>query len=257
MVTEISGVGLIKSVVSQVSATSVQSATALTHPEAVIKPDKNIEREERTSTSSQLAGSFAQLRSGQDSLNKAASVIRDVGDTVEKVGQLLDQIENNLGKIVKMYPPYPIDSPERVSLLNDLGGLRKQIDALTFPPPESAEEIGQLLGTHKGVETKVVEASVSPDLVKAAKDHLNDIPILDPSNASDTEVRNVLDQIDAFKSSLDDIKSKLWEDVVRFVKQAESPESKNEATGLREQLADLGRGIGSNALTLMQATKWQ
>jgi hypothetical protein len=254
MVNEISGVGLGQPLASQVGLGSVQRVTGSAQPESSVVPGVGVTRDDRVSVSgsAQVAGSFAQLRVGQDALNKSASVVRQFGDAVENAGQLLGKAEDKLGQIVKMYPPYPIDSPERVLLLNDLGGLRKQIDALTFPPPVAVEELGQLLGDWKG------NGSIGgvPDAVKLSKDRLWGIPELDSSKASDAEVSNVLNQVKALKSSLDDLQVGMWKDVVAFVKQADSPESKNEATGVREQMAQLnGRGIGGNATQLMQAVE--
>jgi hypothetical protein len=154
-----------------------------------------------------------------------------------------------------MYPPYPIDSPERISLLNDLDGLRKQIDALTFPPPKSVDELGQLLGFQKESESKAGGVSITQDVVEAAKDGLWNIPALESSSASDTAISNTLDQVKALKSSLDELKVGMWKDVVDFVKQAATPESDNKATGVREQIAEFGRGIGNSVSQLVKAAE--
>lgn len=258
MVNEISGVGLSQPVVGQVGLESVQRANGSVRPESAVVPGGAATREDQVSVSgsAQVASSFAQLRVGQDVLNKTATVARQLGDAVENAGQLLGKAEDKLGQIVKMYPPYPIDSPERILLLNDLGGLRKQIDALTFPPPAAVDELGQLVGDSKGNGAEGGDVSLASDAVKLVKDRLWEIPELDSSKASDAEVSNVLNQVKALKSSLDDLQAGMWKDVVAFVKQADSLESKNEATGVRAQMAELsGRGIGSNATQLVQAVE--
>ncbi|OYY95904.1 MAG: hypothetical protein B7Y41_01065 [Hydrogenophilales bacterium 28-61-23] len=222
-------------------------------------PEFGVAREGQATVATQVAGVFAQLQVGQDSLNKAASVVREVGNAVEKAGQLLDKVESSLSAIVKMYPPYPIGSPERVLLLNDLTGLRKQIDALTFPRPDAVDTVGQLLGTRGDAVTKAGDTAVtavSSDAVKAIKDRLWEIPVLDPSVATDADVSKVLGQVKALNSSLEDFQTGMWKDVVGFVRQADSPESKSEATGVRQQIAELGkRGIGGNGYQLVQAAE--
>jgi hypothetical protein len=45
-------------------------------------------------------------------------------------------IKQRLEQIIKQYPPYPPDNPERVLLLNQVNGLRKQVESLEFPAPE-------------------------------------------------------------------------------------------------------------------------
>ncbi|MDP2831864.1 MAG: hypothetical protein Q8Q28_00920 [Pseudomonadota bacterium] len=254
MVTEISGAGLSHSVVSQAGVTAAQRVVGTVRPESSGVPQSDVVRDKQVSASTQVAGAYAQLRARQDVQNKAASVVREVGDTVEKAGQLLDKIENNLGEIVKMYPPYPIDSPQRISLLNNIDGLRKQIDDLTYPPPESVDAVDRLLGNQTDAVDKEGKAATRQGVFAVVKDSLWDISTLDPQAASDAEVSKALDQVKAMKSSLEDLKDGMWNDVVSFVKQAQSPEA--QAAGVREQLADLGgRGIGSNARQLVQAAE--
>jgi DNA-binding FrmR family transcriptional regulator len=257
MVNEISGVGLGRPAVSQVGLESVQRVTGSARPgEGIL--DGSVTRDDRVSFSgsAQVAGSFEQLRVDRDLLNKSAAVVRQLDDAVESAGQLLGKAEDKLGQIVKMYPPYPIDSPERVLLLNDLGGLRKQIDALTFPPPEAVDELGQFVGDRANIGIAASNKSLDSDAIQRVKDLLWDIPELNSSTASDEDVGEVLNQVKALKSSLDDLQTGMWKDVVAFVKQADCPVSKNEATGVREQIAELiGRGIGNNATQLVQAVE--
>lgn len=256
MVTEISGAGVGHSVVSQTGTTAVQRPVGTVRPNDVVLSQPDVSRDKQAVISTQVAGTYAQLRARQEGLNQAASVVREVGDTVEQSGELLGKVEKNLGEIVKMYPPYPIDSPQRVSLLNDISGLRKQIEALTFPPSDAVDAVGRLIGNQKDASGKEGEAATKLDALAAIKDQMWDIPALDPKAASDEEVSKVLDQVKATKSSLEDLKNGMWEDVVSFVKQAQSPEAQNEAAGIRDKLADLGNlGIGSHARQMDQAVE--
>lgn len=259
MVTEISGTGVSHSVASQTGTTAVQRPVGTVRPDDAGLSRPGASRDKQVLASTQVAGTYAQLRVRQDALNQAASVVREVSDTVEESDKLLGKVEKNLGEIVKMYPPYPIDSPQRVSLLNDISGLRKQIEALTFPPSDTVDAVGRLLGTQTDTTGSTKDADTKLDALAAIKDQMWDIPALDPKAASDAEVSKALDQVKATKASLEDLKNGMWDDVVNFVKQAQSPEAQNEAAGVRGQLADLGNlgnlGIGSNASQLNQAVE--
>ncbi|HDS15792.1 MAG TPA: hypothetical protein ENN66_04120 [Proteobacteria bacterium] len=68
--------------------------------------------------------------------------VRGADQAMVEIGERLGEAKADLTKIVKMFPPYPRDSDERVELLNSYRSLRAQIDRLTFPPDnESAAQI--------------------------------------------------------------------------------------------------------------------
>jgi len=252
MVAEISGAGLGHSVVSLAGASSVQRPIGLTYMEDVGSQSSEVTQDKSTSSSTQVAGVYARLHAHKDEINSAASVVRKVSDTVEKVNKILDNMESNLGEIVKMYPPYPVDSPQRITLLNKIDGLRKQIDNLTFPPPESMNAMDHLLGV--GASAAAAEGDLpaaTADKLTAAKERMWDIPTLDPVKASDEDVAKVLEKTKAAIVSLEGLKSSIWQDVVSFVNSGESPEMPGDAARVREQIASLGgRGISSNSLQL-------
>ena len=253
MVAEISGAGLGHSVVSQVGSMAVQHQADLVRGEEVVSSRNEVPSDKKDSAATQVVGSFAKLLVSQDGLNKAASAVREVGNTVEKASKLLDKIESGLGEIVKMYPPYPIDSSQRVSLLNDSSGLRKQVEALTFPPQDAVDAVANLLGVQDASVTKADDVFTNQDKVSLVKDKLWDLPALDPLTASDAEVGKALDQVKVAKTTLEAYQAEMWSDVVSFVKRADSHEAQNEALGVRAQIADLGdRGIGINSLDLVQ-----
>lgn len=258
MVTEISGAGLSHSVVSQLGATASQRVLESVRPEVLGARTAVVASDESQSSSTQVAGLYAKLLTRQDSLGKAASVVREVGATVEKADKLLSKMEEKLGAVVKMYPPYPVDNPERVSLLNSFGGLRRQIDALTFPPPEKLDALGQLIGTQEDA-AKDAEKSAQASAVLLIKEPMWDIPTLDPLVSGDAEVSKALDQVKSTRSILEDLQSGMWRDVISFVQQADSSEAQNEASATREQLADLAgrgeQGIGNNDSQLALAVE--
>jgi|GEM_PF-1658477 len=256
MVTEISGAGPSHSVVSQLGTTHVQRVAGTIYPETGVSPRVDGPQDKQLATSTQLAGSYAQLRGRQDMLNKAASVMREISDRVEQNNQLQDKMESELGEILKIYPPYPIDSPERISLLNNIDSLRKQVDALTYPPPEEVDAALSLIGSKQDAAKQGGDVSVGLSFIVAAKGHNSDFPALKPESASDEEVGKALEQVKATQSSLREFKMGMWQDVVSFVKQAVTFEVQNEASDVREQIANLGgRGIGGNAHQFVQAVE--
>ncbi len=89
-----------------------------------------------TAASARSHFEFGQLQQINDRLNRTALHIRDDDRQMEKAGQLLSQMKQELYQIVKVYPPYPPGEPERIKFLRSFNGLRQQIDRLTFPPPD-------------------------------------------------------------------------------------------------------------------------
>lgn len=60
--------------------------------------------------------------------------VRDADQAMGEIGDRLAEAKADLTKIVKMFPPFPLESRERSELLNSYRSLRAQIDRLTFPP---------------------------------------------------------------------------------------------------------------------------
>jgi hypothetical protein len=199
-------------------------------------------------------------------LNSAASVVRELGNTTEKASQLLNKMESELGSVVKMYPPYPVDSPERVQLLNNFGGLRKQIESLTFPPAESLDAVGRLLSDQANQNADASEVVKNVSLVKES---MWDIPALESSTAGDADVRSTLDQVKSTKSILEDLQNGMWKDVINFVKPADPLAAEIGGTKVRNQLVERNAnevggerqvggeqaGIGRNASQFVQAAE--
>ena len=254
MVTEISGAGVSHSVVNQTGITASQRAAESVRPGVAGATTQVGARDKQASAATQVAGAYAQARVRQDVLNKAADVVREVASTAEKADQLLGGMEEALGAVVKMYPPYPVDNPERISMLNSFGGLRRQIDALTFPPPDQLDAVAKALGGGTDASGKPEDAD-KKSAVSMIKEPMWDIPLLDPKTASDEEVGKALDEVNALKERMQALQAGMWKDVVYFAQQAETSVVKDEGATIRDLLAELGdRGIGSSARQLEQAT---
>ncbi len=69
-------------------------------------------------------------------LNDLARNIRSEGKTLKKVNEFVERMKERLGEIVKNYPPFPLDNPERMEMLKSFTALRKEIERMTFPPEE-------------------------------------------------------------------------------------------------------------------------
>ncbi|MEW6677856.1 MAG: hypothetical protein AB1421_08030 [Pseudomonadota bacterium] len=125
---------------------------------------------------------------------------------MQKSDELLAQIKERLTHIVKQYPPFSQDSPQRITYLNSISGLRKQLDALAFPPERKAQQ----------AETASLGLPSVPGPSLPAKGDLA-IPELDPRKATDEEVRSALDAVVAAQARVTEAQDSMWDAVVRFV----------------------------------------
>lgn len=214
----------------------------------------------RLDDSAKMVGAYAVLRSRQDELNEVATAVRDINSITDKAEQLLGDMESKLGTLVKIYPPYPVDNPERVSLLNSFAGLRKQIDALAFPAPEDLLAIGRL-PTLQGAEPDNVQQDMSTGLNTATgkaeiRLPIFDIPDLDAKTASDAVVAQTFEKVVAAKDAILELKSRIWKDVETFLGKSTNPEVQAVAESARHRLAQVnGLGIGVYSGPFSQATE--
>jgi hypothetical protein len=210
----------------------------------------------------QSAEVFANLRGRQELLNQSAVALRDLSAAVEKSGQILGEMDKDLMVIVKMFPPYPVDNPERISLLNSFGGLRKQIEGLTFPPPETFEELGRLFKPVSSSGESGFDGPVDP--AQFIKQPLfENIPALDPKSASDEDVINTLEQVRLLASTLGEFSKESMQGVFRKVNESDETSFDGKISEIREQLASLETiggnqvrtGIGGDVLRLDQVVE--
>ena len=253
MVTEISGAGPRYPVVAQAGATAVQRDASLDRALLASEVGKD---EGRLSASGQVAGVYARLLDRQDAMNNAASMLREVGGSMRQAEQALGKMENDLVALVKMYPPYPIGNPDRISLLNSVGVLRKQIEALSFPPQESFDAVERLLAGPEDKGAKNAETAQAGGAFSVMREKMWEIPELNPLAAQDAELGKALGQVRSALDAVEDLKRGLWEDVVAAMHAADSPEAQNEGAAAGKLLAGLGdRGIGANGHLLQQVAE--
>jgi len=70
-----------------------------------------------------------------DYLNSVATNLRQTNEGLTAANSITEQMKASLDKIIKNYPPYSIDSKERIDQLMQYSSLRKQIMSLMTPPP--------------------------------------------------------------------------------------------------------------------------
>lgn len=90
---------------------------------------------------------FNKLEGANAAERRIARQIREVDSTLEAVEKNLEQMRASLESVLKIYPPYPQGSNERIQALRQFGGLRQLIDQLTVPPPDDSP--ARILGDEK------------------------------------------------------------------------------------------------------------
>jgi hypothetical protein len=81
---------------------------------------------------SQSQSAFDDLQAFNSILNSLATSIKVGDSTMGKIKTLIDRMKEQLGGIIKNYPPFPPGSEERVKFLRSFTALRRQIDQLSF-----------------------------------------------------------------------------------------------------------------------------
>ena len=134
------------------------------------------------------------LQQANDTLNKTAIGIRSDDVRMAEISEGLARMKNYLIYTIKVYPPYPIDDPQRAKFLRSFNGIRQQIEKLTIPPdnkwfgrvpgavPADAAPIFTGRNTEAAAPTQGPQPGAS-------------IPQL-PDTASDSEIQTTLDKVD-------------------------------------------------------------
>lgn len=178
-----------------------------------------------------LDGQVARRLEVGDQVNRVATDVRAIDSGADGFQHMLFAMRDALTGIVKQYPPFPPDSRQRADFLNNFSNLRKEIDALTFPPPESfPPEV-------------TTDATVAPgaDVAKKLKEIADYLPKLGaPAETSDEEVADALSKIQEALTQVVEQKGKLWEDVVKFVGEIPEGEARANSAESRKQLAEAG-----------------
>lgn len=142
----------------------------------------------------------AQVMVYREQMNAAALQIRSADAAMADIGQKLGEMKAVAQVIVKQFPPFALDSQERIEFLNTISGLRRQIEALTLPAPDKPH--GAMLADPAKVQGAGQASFASPSgehyVIKAPSVHLGpsglDLPEL-PLNATDAAVGAMLGRI--------------------------------------------------------------
>jgi len=136
-------------------------------------------------------GRFQRLEEGVSDRRNAATLVRQTDNALDVVASHIETMKANLAKIVKNYPPFSIDSKERMEILRSFISLRKEIDGMTIPAPP----------TQPGVQ---LNSKIWQD---------NGIAGLLPGelaiNASDTKVQDAHNQLAGAAQAISDGKQEL------------------------------------------------
>jgi hypothetical protein len=85
---------------------------------------------------SQNSSMWSELQKINDSLNEVAQKQQTRDKILNGVGDYADRMKAQLERIIKNFPPFPLEDKERIKLLRGYASFRKLIDELTIPPPE-------------------------------------------------------------------------------------------------------------------------
>lgn len=120
---------------------------------------------------------FAALASVKDAAGDLALSLRLGQQSLVQAAALVQEMRQDAQTILKNYPPFPPGNEQRMNYLNSIVGLRRQLEALTFPPVESAAE-------------------------PVYYPRLSDLPALDVNTASDQELQVFAQALDRSQEKL-------------------------------------------------------
>lgn len=78
-------------------------------------------------------GAYAALASAKDDAALVAKQVKDTRNTLQQANSVLGELADST-QMVKNFPPFPPGNDQRLNYLKGINGLRKELDALTYPP---------------------------------------------------------------------------------------------------------------------------
>lgn len=196
------------------------------------------------------ASDAARLAGQSSQYNEIGAVLRysdrAMGEIQARLGEMHDALD---GIVKKLYPPYPLNSPERVALLNKISSLRHQIDALTYPPDEKwlARLIGDPASVPNAGDITLPNDQNSESVTIKSRPVYSgpgglDLPDL-PLQASDEAVAAGLAQVEAAQQYVTTERRSLYEETAKlFGREAESQAILG-SKEVRHSLAGSSQGI--------------
>jgi flagellin-like hook-associated protein FlgL len=177
---------------------------------------------------SQNGASFDDLQALNAFLNSVAMRIRVADSTMGKIETIIDRMKEELGRIIKNYPPFPPGSEERVKFLRSFKALRQEIDQLSFSTtdeaaskitadPAVASQAGDSNAVTSGNGTRL---TVHSQQVHTGPTGLN-IPEL-PESATDEEINAAIKNLKEARKMLGQRQYELAKDALSIQQSLES-----------------------------------
>lgn len=82
---------------------------------------------------------YARLAALKEDANAVATNVRESARVLQQARELVDAMRVKSLAIIKNYPPFPPGSEERRQYLESIQALRRQMEALIYPPPQRAD----------------------------------------------------------------------------------------------------------------------
>lgn len=168
---------------------------------------------------------YAVAQSERDARNQLAVETRDKTERLARVEEGLAAMKEGLDAVVKRYPPFPKDNPERIDLINQVNGLKKQIEALAVPAEVSA---GQ-----DAAATKELAPDATPGLAELIG--LEDFP---GDLVTDEELATILATVESSQAKVAEAREKMWADIQAFVESEDDKQVDARSSESRNALAE-------------------
>ena len=149
----------------------------------------------RTSTTLKNLDTVRTIEQMHAHLNQLAKGIRETNESINKATEQVDAMKSSLQVIIKNFPPFSIDSEERIDRLMEYTSLRKELLSLMIPPPPPApyEKVKHLWDALFDQNGKILPAAV---------------PSLEISS-SDEQLKKVNQNLDTTSMQLTDLSTKI------------------------------------------------
>jgi hypothetical protein len=117
-----------------------------------------------------------------DFLNSVATNLRQTHEGLTAASAIVEKMKLSLEKVIKDYPPYPIEDRGRMKELMNYSSLQKEITQLMMPPPpppiyEKVQHLWENLATGPNgtIQTPVVPQDVPNSHVQAVAKQLDSV----------------------------------------------------------------------------------
>lgn len=174
-------------------------------------------------------GKYARALLVPESRFERAQVVRQTDARLQRVEASLESMRTNVEAIVKRYPPYSSADNERVEYLNQITGLRKQIEQLTFPPDNTDSAYADALGRAR----------------QSINESLGDEMALD-GTPSDPALDALLTRLDGLITEMTSLREGIWDDLLVLRGSQSEGQVEADSQVVARQLGTMGATLGVN-----------